>query len=169
MKEPVDSWDSLLIVVLRGKFNEFIREKWDEFSNDESNPTMSQMISFLTLRTQLEKKNQSSSSKPIASGRQNNVYSSTVSHSRKSFVASTTNTICIICKGEHLTKSCKKFELMSPSLRYELAKKSGWCINCLRPGHRVEQCSSGNCKTCNRKHHTLLHFDKKAESNNNHE
>ena len=32
------------------------------------------------------------------------------------------------------------------------------CFNCLRAGHRQQECRGSTCKNCNLKHHTLLHL-----------
>ena len=44
-----------------------------------------------------------------------------------------------------------------------MIKTKGLCFNCLRPGHRSEQCNVSTCKKCKRKHNSLLHL----EANNN--
>ena len=44
-----------------------------------------------------------------------------------------------------------------------MIQTKGLCFNCLRPGHRSEQCNGSTCKKCKRKHNSLLHL----EANNN--
>ena len=43
------------------------------------------------------------------------------------------------------------------------------CLNCLRPGHRSEDCDGSKCKQCGRKHHTLLHRESIHNRNTNHQ
>ncbi|XP_055642989.1 uncharacterized protein LOC129779508 [Toxorhynchites rutilus septentrionalis] len=47
---------------------------------------------------------------------------------------------------------------METKPRFELAKKHGLCINCLKGQHLAKNCSSGSCRNCSRKHHTLQHM-----------
>ncbi|XP_062542491.1 uncharacterized protein LOC134210458 [Armigeres subalbatus] len=50
---------------------------------------------------------------------------------------------------------------MTISERYTKVKQTGLCFNCLRRGHRTGECNSDRtCKTCKRKHHSLLHENK---------
>lgn len=54
---------------------------------------------------------------------------------------------------------------MAANNRFEAAKKYGLCINCLNSGHQVAHCPSKNrCRTCNRSHHTSLHYDRTTRS-----
>lgn len=54
LKEPVDTWDTLLIGIVTQKLNSFPREKWDDFSDDSEQLTYNVLISFLQRRAQLE-------------------------------------------------------------------------------------------------------------------
>ncbi|XP_057333711.1 uncharacterized protein LOC130672924 [Microplitis mediator] len=167
--EPVEHWNALLIVLLRDKFNNFLRERWEDYSNDLRNPTLNQMISFLNRRAQLESskpqvttpKGQNSQDKPKSFNSQSN------SRSQHAYIATTSRNQCLHCEGNHYLSMCTKFLAMNPSQRYETSKKGGWCINCLRKGHRAAQCTSGNCRNCSQRHHTLLHFDKPNVGNSN--
>lgn len=40
------------------------------------------------------------------------------------------------------------------------------CTNCLRGDHKFDNCSSGNCRKCNKRHNSLLHIEN-SESNTN--
>ena len=67
---------------------------------------------------------------------------------------------CAFCDGDHLSFTCPKVKSMSVKERHDKVKTKRTCFNCLRPGHYVEECRGGPCKKCNRKHHTLLHYEK---------
>lgn len=42
--------------------------------------------------------------------------------------------------------------------------KNGFIIvNCLKEGHRSNNCTASKCKTCNMKQNSLLHFDKRTD------
>ncbi|XP_055604942.1 uncharacterized protein LOC129753172 [Uranotaenia lowii] len=66
---------------------------------------------------------------------------------------------CILCKQAHLLMQCDEFKRQTPQKRFEIAKRHGLCLNCLKSSHLMKNCTSGSCRTCNRKHHTLLHMN----------
>lgn len=79
----------------------------------------------------------------------------------------TTNESCLYCgKSDHKIRNCSKFSgsEVSPIARFEFVKKHNLCTNCISNGHRALNCSSGSCRKCNMKHHTLLHFSKSNQS-----
>ncbi|XP_071580899.1 uncharacterized protein [Temnothorax nylanderi] len=60
---------------------------------------------------------------------------------------------------------------MTRDTRFAKVESMGLCYNCLRPNHLVDECKSGTCRKCKRKHHTLLHsegvsFDRGSGSSN---
>ena len=59
--------------------------------------------------------------------------------------------------------SKQNFKALSVQDRAQLIKTEGLCFNCLRLGHRSEQCNGSTCKKCKRKHNSLFHL----EANNN--
>lgn len=70
--------------------------------------------------------------------------------------------------------NCPEFLKLSIEDRKEHVKKLGLCYNCLRNNHLINECKSGNCIKCHKRHHTLLHkdsavvnSDKNKHSNNN--
>lgn len=40
------------------------------------------------------------------------------------------------------------------------------CVNCFRADHSAKTCTLGNCKTCSKKHNTLLHLPKQKSQQN---
>ncbi|XP_065083411.1 uncharacterized protein LOC135705566 [Ochlerotatus camptorhynchus] len=65
---------------------------------------------------------------------------------------------CPHCKQAHLLFQCSGFQCLTPQQRFEFVKKHGLCINCLKGTHLAKDCSSGSCKQCSKKHHSLLHL-----------
>jgi hypothetical protein len=65
---------------------------------------------------------------------------------------------CVICKQQYHLYQCKEFLALSVTQRVGEIKKHQLCLNCLRAGHISENCLAGNCKTCHKKHNSLLHF-----------
>ncbi|XP_026736810.1 uncharacterized protein LOC113500286 [Trichoplusia ni] len=77
---------------------------------------------------------------------------------------------CVRCNStEHLLFNCRQFkEISSPQERYEFIKSKNCCVNCLSSSHSVKACNSRHvCNFCQKKHHTLLHFNNNNLPNNN--
>lgn len=69
---------------------------------------------------------------------------------------------CSLCDShhDHLYK-CSSFHKLSPSERFKFVKLNSLCINCLSTQHRLINCKSKmQCRQCQMRHHTMLHFDK---------
>ncbi|PFX12456.1 hypothetical protein AWC38_SpisGene23585 [Stylophora pistillata] len=66
---------------------------------------------------------------------------------------------CFVCKGEYVLTSSETWKKLTVNERWELAKKLGLCVRCLRRGHRMERFSlEGTCPVegCVRRHHPQL-------------
>ena len=71
-----------------------------------------------------------------------------------------------MCKDKHQVYHCNTFRNYPVGIRYKIISSSRLCKNCLRTtAHATKDCNAGSCRTCQGKHHTLLHFQK--ETNNN--
>jgi len=55
---------------------------------------------------------------------------------------------------------------MQAKQRFNHAKQSGLCFNCLQPFTRNHTCSKQICRQCHKRHHTLLHIDRLYQSIN---
>jgi hypothetical protein len=73
---------------------------------------------------------------------------------------------CCFCDGSHLSYTCPKVKEMSVSDRLAKVKEKRVCFNCFKRGHYTEACRSPSCRKCNRKHHTLLHYEKTYQNDN---
>lgn len=69
---------------------------------------------------------------------------------------------CNACNKEnHNIYKCSKFLNFNVRDRVDLVKKQNLCFNCLRKNHSVRDCSShSSCNKCNKKHHSLLCFER---------
>ena len=76
---------------------------------------------------------------------------------------------CECCEETHKIFKCEKFKKLSVRERAELIKVRKLCFNCLRLGHRSEDCDGSKCKQCGRKHHTLLHRENIYNRNTDHQ
>ena len=65
---------------------------------------------------------------------------------------------CGLCNAYHFLHLCNTFLEMTVSQRREHVKSNNLCWNCLRTGHSAGNCRSDyRCRTCEGKHHTLVH------------
>ena len=64
---------------------------------------------------------------------------------------------CVFCRAEHESYKCDTVKTISVKDREEMVKKARCCFNCLRPGHRAQECITKIlCRNCKTKHNTLL-------------
>ncbi|XP_062541062.1 uncharacterized protein LOC134209100 [Armigeres subalbatus] len=68
-----------------------------------------------------------------------------------------TSSVHTIVSSSSKPFKCDAFRKLPISERYDLVKKRSLCINCLSADHQVRSCSSGSCRVCGQKHHTMLH------------
>lgn len=155
LSEPVGQWSSILIYLLTLKLDYNSRKEWEHFSRNIDNPSTEDFVTFLSQRCRfLESLDFKLHSKKSYVPNKSEKYES------KTFLTQHKNTIsCPLCKDSHFIYSCKKFIDLPVSNRLSQAKSANLCTNCLRPGHRQSNCTSMyTCKTCQGKHHSLLHM-----------
>ena len=141
--------------------------EWQRHSQtSEDVPHYNDLLAFINLRAQASESSTSESSRRTPktetnSGRRNPGPGKPV----VSLTASADIT-CVVCKREkHPLYACTKFRALSHDDMVSTLKANSLCLNCLRPGHFVKDCSSHHrCKTCQKPHHTLLHVESKAEA-----
>ena len=76
----------------------------------------------------------------------------------------TTQGQCPLCKGTHRLYQCYKFINKLPTQRRQCVKQLRVCFNCLQLFSKTHVCSNYACRTCNKRHHTLLHTDMQIQS-----
>lgn len=65
---------------------------------------------------------------------------------------------CQFCSQDHRVFHCNVFNQKDLRQRHDCVRTAGLCFNCLRPGHRIDECRIlSRCQKCGAKHHTLLH------------
>ncbi|XP_076763724.1 uncharacterized protein LOC143431095 [Xylocopa sonorina] len=163
LNEPVDHWDTLLIEIIKQKLFMSLIEKWEEASCESTMPTFKEFLTFLQRRAQLEEAKPQSIIKSVAPSE---IKPNTRSKYRPqhAFVSSTSKLACPHCTGQHQIYRCETFKQLSPTKRFEEAKKQALCINCLRSNHRSIDCTAPPCRICHKRHNFLLHFDKKPDN-----
>lgn len=72
---------------------------------------------------------------------------------------------CSFCSGSHSVYTCSELKKYEPAKRFEKVKEKKLCFVCLQ-AHKIGECNSKfKCKLCDKKHSTLLHFEKKSAAN----
>ncbi|KAF2895849.1 hypothetical protein ILUMI_10324 [Ignelater luminosus] len=93
------------------------------------------------------------------------------SRQTNSFVVNKIDTTkCVVCSqtSHQVAYRCPKFKSLALTDRYKIAKEKKLCLNCFSTQHQINACKSKeHCLVCRIKHHTLLYFNKVADSSNN--
>ena len=158
--QPVDDQDIFFVYLIAEKLPAETRKCW-ELSTPGLNPQRYlDMKNFMEDRTRaLEAATKQSPSaidtKPTSSPQLR------IFHSH---IATSANTTCECCDKNHKIYQCQSFKALSVPDRVQLIKRKGLCFNCLRPGHRSEQCNGSTYKKCKRKHNSLLHLEANINS-----
>ncbi|XP_058826944.1 uncharacterized protein LOC131686930 [Topomyia yanbarensis] len=158
MNIPTDGWSVLLAHMVCSRLDPSTLKQWEIHHKSTDVPTYHDVIAFLrTHLTVLQ------SLTPFKSRSFDYVKSETVrsQKSKVNTVHTATNSspgTCPFCsKYAHSPFKCDVFQKLSVALRFEQVKKLNLCINCFSSSHLLRNCSSGACRVCNQKHHTMLH------------
>ncbi|WP_253302631.1 DUF1759 domain-containing protein [Wolbachia endosymbiont of Psylliodes chrysocephala] len=156
------AWEWVLIYIVSSKFDHATNLAWEDSLNPSELPTYQMFKTFLTKRSfSLENAaNNSLTHKASQSYSKNHFHSHPKPIATLSVTENTNlmlHTMCQLCKQNHFIYQCPEFSKLSVEQRYNHAKTFKLCTNCLRPGHRNQDCRSGQCKICNKNHNTLLH------------
>lgn len=165
-------WDTIIIHLVQTKLDQESRKQWEmHIGSTESDelPTWKQLMSFLESRFRTLE--MTDSSRLVQ--KSNTTNSNKQSSKQKSFhVAvrdeknSSSVIVCGMCSGQHPLYQCKQFAKQSPEQRSQYVQSQRLCFNCLSSTHGVRSCrQSSCCRRCGRRHHSLLHLEKKQESN----
>ncbi|XP_072400609.1 uncharacterized protein [Diabrotica undecimpunctata] len=174
----VQSWDLIVIHCLTKKFDDNTFRCWEEKRPKGIVATLDEFKAFLNERVDTLKNIERNSKKVkenkwYSAGSHTNRNGNNKWQRHKSFVSTESNLtetntfsltnqdpFCHYCKNKHYINNCEKFGKLRTYVRYEQTKKLGLCLNCLKKAnHTSKYCKSGNCRKCGQKHHTLLHYD----------
>lgn len=156
--------EMILINVISKRLDKETRKLWESQLPADELPTYADMMEFLRERGRiLQKMKDYNEARPSAPTKQRGKPEQRTFQGRN-FVqtSSQSKDACFCCSsGDHLIYKCDVFQGLSVNDRFSKVKQVGLCFNCLRRGHRTGDCNSDRtCKTCKRKHHSLLHEDK---------
>ncbi|XP_058840607.1 uncharacterized protein LOC131696092, partial [Topomyia yanbarensis] len=164
LEDPKEHWNSFLIELLSSKLDPSTQKEWENSLEDEVRPVYANLVTFIQKRSRILQS--ITLSQPLSSAHKlESKQESKPSRTRTSLYHSaySDNTPkCILCKQSHILSQCDEFKKLVPQKRFELAKRQGVCLNCLRSSHLMKNCSAGSCRTCNKRHHTLLHLSSQS-------
>ncbi|XP_066259137.1 uncharacterized protein [Euwallacea similis] len=169
LKLPVDKWDALLNPIILSKLDERTNHDWERKQCHTESPTVNQLLDFLTDKCfALESSrgfSRPQSHRPDKDRNENRGQErGNGSISSKNYSYSLTQRVgreCHICNENHFVYQCPRFTQLSVSEKYNEIRKHKLCSNCLRVGHRNQECKSSGCKKCAKKHNTALHYEKR--------
>ncbi|XP_055634088.1 uncharacterized protein LOC129774380 [Toxorhynchites rutilus septentrionalis] len=153
LEDIEDHWNSFLVERLSSYLDPVTLREWETQSVGEIRPTYKQILEFIQKRSRI-----------LQTLRLSQICTNSTTESKPKPRVSTTHvstsndTKCICCQQTHFLFMCDKFVELTPHERFNLTKKHSLCINCLKGAHMAKDCTSGVCKTCAKKHHTLLHL-----------
>ncbi|XP_058810258.1 uncharacterized protein LOC131675343 [Phymastichus coffea] len=154
LKEPVDSWDSILVYLVSSKLDRFTRKSWEETLKDSVKPKFTELVAFLKKKERGDDDYDSSEKQSIPAENTNkkgrNVPQALVGTQKADF--------CNFCKQEHKIYACPQLLELNPRERANALRGKKLCLNCFRDNHSTKHCRASGCRTCSKKHNTLIHF-----------
>lgn len=159
----IESWDAMLVPIIVSKLESRIVRDWDTYVNNimtkQELPKYKTLIEFLLDRAEIFESTRVS----------HNSHTKHVKLQSKNFasVSNVNKPGCSICKKPHSIYSYNEFQKRSIPDRLKLIKDIKHCINCLRSGHFVKDCTGSRCRQCNQKHNFLLHLTNQSEQLSN--
>lgn len=163
---PVDSWSFVLFHLLASKLDQQTVTRFELQHASTNIPSYEELVGFLVkLCTALE-----SASSTVGSKNTREFNSTKGQYFRSPkpeqkpnsscFINAINNkTKCVLCTSSHPLYRCSSFLTKSPVDRFNFVKQKNLCVNCLQSTHRTSSCASqSSCRTCQSKHHSLLHF-----------
>ncbi|XP_062557384.1 uncharacterized protein LOC134222257 [Armigeres subalbatus] len=155
--ERTSGWGAMLVHLLVSKLDEVIQKRWEEIVTPDKEPSFGSLVDFLKKQTRVLD----------AVSVDQRMFSTTTSSSISKFrptkvsVNSATETKspnCFACNEKHWITQCPTFANLGIDKRLQLTNSKRLCSNCLGRNHLARDCPSKyRCRTCSKKHHTLLH------------
>lgn len=165
--EQPENWSTLLVFMLCSRLDPATLRHWETHRKSTQVPTYTDLIAFLRSHSLVLQSidaskgrssdfSRSSTQRPPSQATKPNLAHSAVTAQKS----------CPFCKqSAHSPYQCEVFRKMTPTQRFDATKRNALCINCLSPSHLVKACTSGTCRICQQRHHTMLHQRPAVPSN----
>ncbi|XP_053989825.1 uncharacterized protein LOC128882267 [Hylaeus volcanicus] len=169
VNQPTEYWDTILIHLVSSKLHKNTRRSWERTLEDEEIPRFQQLLEFINKHARGDDLGMETSNPFKVQGIQDRLRSKTQVRGQSYVATDERKQVCVVCKGVHPIYKCTNFLELSVRDRLNTVKRTKLCLNCLRPNHTVVNCQLGNCRKCDKKHHTLLHIPSETQEvkNNN--
>ncbi|RLU19024.1 hypothetical protein DMN91_009382 [Ooceraea biroi] len=163
---PEDTWSYFLMHFISRRLDRETLEAWEIHLRNATDPaSFDQLEKFLDGRIralELSGPQPATRSKQAQSAKSSS--STSKSKPARSHVASVKATTCSCCSASHFIASCPDFARKSLSERRDFVRSKRLCFNCLGE-HLLTDCRTAKrCRTCNERHHTLIHPDRSLSS-----
>lgn len=155
LEVPVKEWDAIIVNIISKKLDPDSRRHWELSLTTDAIPTFEQLSSFIDQRARALTTIEATRTKSSKPNHQPTHRAQVVVHHG----STSTSLTCEYCKKDHTIYKCQEFLKVTVADRHAIVKKLQLCFNCLRSQHTARDCKSGGCRKCNRKHHTLLHYE----------
>lgn len=158
-----DSWDVLIIYLVVSKLDVDSIKQWEQQINmfNDDLPTWSQLQDFLEGRFRSLEMIDNNVARPTQTNK--TVMKAKTFHMAIENQSKNSGVVCAMCSDNHYIYHCKRFELMTARDRQDFVQNKRLCFNCLSPTHAALKCrQSRSCRKCGKRHHTMLHFERKS-------
>ncbi|XP_062538988.1 uncharacterized protein LOC134207280 [Armigeres subalbatus] len=157
--EQTASWSTLLVFMLSSRLDPVTLRHWETHRKSTLVPSYTDLVNFLRNHSLVLQSLDASKGRSFDSSRlSTHRFPSHPAKPNLVHSAVTAQKSCPFCKQlAHSPYQCEVFRKMTPIQRFEATKKNALCINCLSPSHLVKACTSGTCRVCQQRHHTMLH------------
>ena len=151
---PTEHWDFFVCHMISRKLNSDTKLQWERTFEDDSLPSLEKFLEFLDREARSHAASGSEPRLPSAKLRGQDHDSQKTAH-----LAVNSNTCKLCSEVWHPLFRCPKFDKMSVPDRIAWVEGRNLCLNCFKRGHLPADCENRACKTCNEKHHSMLHAD----------
>ncbi|XP_065079410.1 uncharacterized protein LOC135702307 [Ochlerotatus camptorhynchus] len=159
--EVTAGWGAMLTQLLVSKLDDVTQKDWEEYALKKEDPVFLHVMEFLEGQTRIldaiavDQRPDGQRillSSPLAPFKK-------PAHKLSVHVSSeTSSSKCVSCGGTHYITNCPSFAKLTLDKRFQVVNSKKLCSNCLRRDHYSRDCTSTfRCRTCSKKHHTLLH------------
>ena len=150
--------NAFIIHIVMSKVDNTTRYKYEEQINYDKLPLWADCADVLNRRYQHLAADESCNSKRnIAKLETKKVTKNALVSVPKALKKGDQKLACFFCNSDHNITACPSFSAIPVHERFDFAKKTSLCINCLRKGHTSSKCKSIKCRVCNQTHNILLH------------
>lgn len=164
LERPVEHWDDMLVYSVSQRLDLDSRRAWELKLGDAADyPTFEQLSKFLESRIRALESiipNPSSNDTRV----RKEVRKSPQSVQTYNVTQSSSDN-CPLCHGNHFLTHCNAFKSKSSQQRFAVVRQLKRCTNCFSSRHERKDCKNRfGCRICQKRHHTMLHFDEPTAS-----